>query len=100
MSDAALYRLGGEGPDVLLIDGFGADRLPWLALAPNSSPSRRYGRPNLPVMVRPPMMSAKERSPILPRRLRLRSPAGWQSRLSSVIRSAVRLALFRGRAAR
>jgi len=34
MSDAALHRLGGEGPDILLIHGFGADRLSWLALAP------------------------------------------------------------------
>ena len=38
MSDAALHRLGGEGPDVLLIHGFGADRLSWLALAPQLFP--------------------------------------------------------------
>ncbi|MED5351517.1 MAG: hypothetical protein VYA41_01225 [Pseudomonadota bacterium] len=56
MSDAALHRLGGEGPDVLLIHGFGADRLSWPALAPSSFPSRRYGQPNLVVMVRPAMM--------------------------------------------
>ena len=34
MSDAALHRLGGEGPDVLFIHGFGADRLGRLAVAP------------------------------------------------------------------
>ena len=34
MSDVALHRLGGEGPDLLLIHGFGADRLSWLAVAP------------------------------------------------------------------
>ena len=33
MSAAALHRLGGEGPDILFIHGFGADRLSWLALA-------------------------------------------------------------------
>lgn len=38
MSDAALHRLGGDGPDVLLIHGFGADRLSWLALAPQIFP--------------------------------------------------------------
>ena len=38
MSDAALHRLGGEGPDILLIHGFGADRLSWLALAPQLFP--------------------------------------------------------------
>ena len=34
MSDVALHRLGGEGQDLLLIHGFGADRLSWLAVAP------------------------------------------------------------------
>lgn len=34
MTDAALHRLGGRGPDVLLINGFGGDRLSWLAVAP------------------------------------------------------------------
>ena len=34
MSDVALHRLGGEGRDLLLIHGFGADRLSWLAIAP------------------------------------------------------------------
>lgn len=34
MSDVALHRLGGEGRDLLLIHGFGADRLSWLAVAP------------------------------------------------------------------
>lgn len=34
MSDATLHQLGGEGPDVLLIHGFGGDRLSWLAIAP------------------------------------------------------------------
>ena len=34
MSDIALHRLGGEGPDILLIHGFGADRHSWLAIAP------------------------------------------------------------------
>ena len=34
MTDAVLHRLGGEGPDVLLIHGFGADRMSWLAVAP------------------------------------------------------------------
>ena len=34
MTDLALHRLGGEGPDVLFIHGFGADRLGWLAGAP------------------------------------------------------------------
>lgn len=38
MSDAALHRLGGDGPDILLIHGFGADRLSWLALAPKLFP--------------------------------------------------------------
>lgn len=38
MSDAALHRLGGDGPDILLIHGFGADRLSWLALAPQLFP--------------------------------------------------------------
>ena len=33
MTDAVLHRLGGEGPDVLLIHGFGADRMSWLAVA-------------------------------------------------------------------
>ena len=57
MSAAALHRLGGEGPDVLLIHGFGADRFSWLALAPQLFPlARRYGRLNLAVMVRPAMM--------------------------------------------
>ena len=35
MSDVALHRLGGEGPDILLIHGFGADRLGWLAVTPH-----------------------------------------------------------------
>ena len=34
MTDVALHRLGGAGPDVLLIHGIGADRMSWLALAP------------------------------------------------------------------
>ena len=34
MTDVALHRLGGTGPDVLLIHGFGADRMSWLAVAP------------------------------------------------------------------
>lgn len=34
MTDALLQKIGGEGPDILLIHGFGADRLSWLALAP------------------------------------------------------------------
>ena len=34
MTDLALHRLGGEGPDILFIHGFGADRLGWLAVAP------------------------------------------------------------------
>ena len=34
MTDLALHRFGGEGPDILLIHGFGADRLGWLAVAP------------------------------------------------------------------
>lgn len=34
MTDVALHRLGGAGPDVLLIHGFGADRMSWLAVAP------------------------------------------------------------------
>ena len=34
MSDATLHQLGSEGPDVLLIHGFGGDRLSWLAIAP------------------------------------------------------------------
>ena len=34
MSDVALHRLGGDGPDLLFIHGFGADRLSWLAVAP------------------------------------------------------------------
>ena len=34
MTDVALHRLGGTGPDVLLIHGFGANRMSWLALAP------------------------------------------------------------------
>ena len=34
MTDALLHKIGGEGPDILLIHGFGADRLSWLALAP------------------------------------------------------------------
>ena len=34
MTDVVLHRLGGEGPDVLLIHGLGADRLSWLAVAP------------------------------------------------------------------
>ena len=38
MSNAALHRLGGDGPDILLIHGFGADRLSWLALAPKLFP--------------------------------------------------------------
>ena len=38
MSAAALHRLGGEGPDILFIHGFGADRLSWLALAPKLFP--------------------------------------------------------------
>ena len=38
MTDAALHRLGGDGPDVLLIHGFGAGRLSWLALAPQLFP--------------------------------------------------------------
>ncbi|MGC6453434.1 MAG: alpha/beta fold hydrolase [Candidatus Puniceispirillaceae bacterium] len=38
MRGAALHRLGGDGPDILLIHGFGADRLSWLALAPQLFP--------------------------------------------------------------
>ena len=38
MSAAALHRLGGEGPDILFIHGFGADRLSWLALGPKLFP--------------------------------------------------------------
>ena len=38
MRGAALHRLGGDGPDVLLIHGFGADRLSWLAPAPQLFP--------------------------------------------------------------
>lgn len=34
MTDLALHRLGGQGPDILFIHGFGADRLGWLAVAP------------------------------------------------------------------
>ena len=34
MSDVALHRLGGDGPDLLFIHGFGADGLSWLAVAP------------------------------------------------------------------
>ena len=34
MTDVVLHRLGGEGPDVLLIHGFAADWLSWLAVAP------------------------------------------------------------------
>ena len=34
MTDVVLHRLGGVGPDVLLIHGFGADRMSWLAVAP------------------------------------------------------------------
>ena len=35
MTDLALHRLGGEGPDIPFIQGFGADRLGWLAVAPH-----------------------------------------------------------------
>jgi len=38
MSQVVLHRLGGDGPDILLIHGFGADRLAWLALAPKLFP--------------------------------------------------------------
>ncbi len=34
MTDVVLHRLGGAGPDALLIHGFGADRMSWLAVAP------------------------------------------------------------------
>ena len=34
MIDVVLHRIGGHGPDVLLIHGFGADRMSWLAVAP------------------------------------------------------------------
>jgi len=34
MTDLALHRLGGEGPDMLFIQGSGADRLGWLAVTP------------------------------------------------------------------
>ena len=34
MTDATLHRIGGNGTDILLIHGFGADRLSWMALAP------------------------------------------------------------------
>ena len=34
MTDVVLHRLGGAGPDVLLVHGFGADRMSWLAVAP------------------------------------------------------------------
>lgn len=34
MIDVVLHQLGGRGPDVLLIHGFGADRMSWLAVAP------------------------------------------------------------------
>ena len=37
MSDASLHKMGGKGPDILLIHGFGADRLSWLALVPKLS---------------------------------------------------------------
>lgn len=38
MTDAVLHRLGGAGPDVLLIHGFGGDRMSWLAIAPQLFP--------------------------------------------------------------
>lgn len=38
MTDATLHRLGGDGPDVLLIHGFGGDRQSWLAIAPQLFP--------------------------------------------------------------
>jgi pimeloyl-ACP methyl ester carboxylesterase len=34
MTDALLHKIGGKGPDILLVHGFGADRFSWLALAP------------------------------------------------------------------
>jgi len=34
MIDVVLHRIGGRGPDALLIHGFGADRMSWLAVAP------------------------------------------------------------------
>ncbi len=34
MTDANLHKLGGNGPDILLIHGFASDRLSWLALTP------------------------------------------------------------------
>ena len=34
MTDATLHKLGGNGPDILLIHGFASDRLSWLALTP------------------------------------------------------------------
>jgi len=34
MIDVVLHQIGGRGPDVLLIHGFGADRMSWLAVAP------------------------------------------------------------------
>ena len=48
MVAAALTHVGGEGPDILLIHGFGSDRLSWSATAHALMPSRSVWAVDLP----------------------------------------------------
>jgi pyruvate dehydrogenase E2 component (dihydrolipoamide acetyltransferase) len=48
VSPAALHRLGGEGPPVLLVHGFGADRYGWAANAHALMGSRTVWAADLP----------------------------------------------------
>lgn len=48
MTSLAFKTLGGEGPDVVLIHGYGSDRLSWLATSPALMPLARVHAVDLP----------------------------------------------------
>lgn len=48
MTSLAFKTLGGEGPDVVLIHGYGSDRLSWLATSPALMPLARVHALDLP----------------------------------------------------
>lgn len=45
---ASLRRVGGEGPDLLLVHGFGSDRYSWAAIAPAVTAAHRAWTVDLP----------------------------------------------------
>ncbi len=48
MTSLAFKTIGGEGPDVVLIHGYGSDRLSWLATSPALMPLSRVHALDLP----------------------------------------------------